>query len=186
MNANVVRWQDAGGANAIQSACDGQTRTGYACLRDQGSWARVRALGLPVILVLHDHVDRQVLLRGLGPRRLLLGAGSRPRMFDRDEVESRWLGEFIVAWPQAPDWPLQIKRGASGPAVDIVMRMAAQANPAWTGGRVFDAGFESWLMAFQRRHALDADGIIGPKTLLYLMAPTIAEPRLTLAVQERS
>jgi len=179
-------WQDSANAEAIEAACGGQTRTGYACLRDQGSWARVKSLGLPVILILHDPGDRQVLLRGFAQRRLLLGAGSEPEVFDRDEVESKWLGEYIVAWPQAPDWPLQIKRGESGPAVDIVMQMAAQASPAWTGGHVFDTGFESWLMAFQRQHALDADGIIGPKTLLYLMAPTIKEPRLSLAVEERS
>jgi murein L,D-transpeptidase YcbB/YkuD len=65
------------------------------------------------------------------------------------------------------------------------MQMAAQANPAWTGGGVFDAGFESWLMDFQRRHALAVDGVIGPRTLLYLMAPTITEPRLSMAGAER-
>jgi murein L,D-transpeptidase YcbB/YkuD len=47
-------------------------------------------------------------------------------------------------------------------------------------------GFESWLMAFQRRHGLEADGIVGPNTLLYLMAPTIAQPRLIVDQDERS
>jgi general secretion pathway protein A len=179
-------WQDGKNAHAIQAACDGQARTGYACLRDQGSWARVQSLGLPVILILHDQGDRQVLLRGLEGGRLLLGAGSEPMVFSREALESKWWGEYIVAWPQAPDWPAQIMRGESGAAVDIVMQLAAQANPAWTGGGVFDAGFESWLVDFQRRHALDADGIIGPRTLLYLMAPTITEPRLSMAGAERS
>lgn len=179
-------WQDGKNAHAIQAACDGQTRTGYACLRDQGSWARVQSLGLPVILILHDQGDRQVLLRGLRGGRLLLGTGTEPMVFSREALESKWWGEYIVAWPQAPDWPAQIMRGESGAAVDIVMQMAAQANPAWTGGGVFDAGFESWLVDFQRRHALVADGIIGPRTLLYLMAPTITEPRLTMAGAERS
>lgn len=179
-------WQDANNAHAIQAACDGQARTGYACLHDHGSWARVQSLGLPVILILHDQGDRQVLLRGLEERRLLLGAGSEPMEFSREALDSRWWGEYIVAWPQAPDWPAQIMRGESGAAVDIVMQMAAQASPAWTGGGVFDAGFESWLMDFQRRHALEADGIIGPRTLLYLMAPTITEPRLSMAGAERS
>jgi murein L,D-transpeptidase YcbB/YkuD len=43
---------------------------------------------------------------------------------------------------------------------------------------VFDKRFETWLMAFQRRNGLQADGIIGPRTLMYLVAPTIVEPRL--------
>ncbi len=179
-------WQDRNNADAIQAACSGRTRTGYACLRDRGSWSRVQNLGLPVILVLHDDVDRQVLLRGLQDRRVLLGAGAEPLLLDREQLEPTWLGEFIVAWPQAPDWPTEIKRGESGTAVDIVMQMAAKASPPWLGGNAFDAEFELWLMDFQRRHALTADGIIGPKTLLYLMAPTITEPRLSVAVEERS
>lgn len=178
-------WQDGNNADAIQAACDGQARTGYACLRDQGSWARVQNLGLPVILVLREHADRQVLLRGLQDKRVLLGAGNERLALDREQLESAWLGEFIVAWPQAPDWPAEIKRGESGAAVEIVMQMAAQASPPWLGGRVFDAGFELWLMDFQRRHALATDGIIGPKTLLYLMAPTITEPRLSMAGPRR-
>jgi len=179
-------WQDSNNADAIRAACDGQDRTGYACLRDRGSWARVQNLGLPVILVLHDQVERRVLLRGLEDNHVLLGAGTKPLLLRREKLEPAWLGDFIVAWPQAPDWPKEIKRGESGAAVEIVMEMAAQANPPWTGGSHFDAGFESWLMEFQRRHALDADGIIGPKTLLYLMAPTITEPRLSTGGEERS
>jgi general secretion pathway protein A len=178
-------WQDGNNADAIQAACDGQARTGYACLRDRGSWARVQNLGLPVILVLHDQVDRQVLLRGLEDKQVLLGAGEKRLVLNREQLEPTWLGEFIVAWPQAPDWPAEIKRGESGAAVEIVMQMAAQASPPWIGGSIFDAGFELWLMDFQRRHALVADGIIGPKTLLYLMAPTITEPRLSMAGEER-
>ena len=39
-------------------------------------------------------------------------------------------------------------------------------------------------MDFQNRKGLDADGIIGPKTLIYLMAPTITEPRLLAGTEE--
>jgi len=171
-------WQQPVHANAIQAACDGQAGTGYACLRDQGSWSRVQKLGLPVILILQGEGMHRVLLRGIEGTGLLLGAGEDSIFVDRAQVVPLWLGEYIVAWPQAPDWPIQIRRGESGAAVDIVMRMATQAEPAWKGGGVFDAGFESWLKTFQERNGLTVDGIIGPKTLLYLMAPTIVEPRL--------
>jgi general secretion pathway protein A len=104
----------------------------------------------------------------------------------RNHVEEHWLGEFLVAWPQAPDWPAEIRRGESGAAVDIVMEMAGLAQPAWDGDREFDLDFESWLTAFQRRNGLKADGIIGPNTLIHLMAPTIDEPRLVLQNEENS
>jgi general secretion pathway protein A len=179
-------WQDDGSANAIALACDGVTGTGYACLRDRGSWSRIRKLGLPVILVLQDNSSRLLLFRGFSQHGLLVGSSDDVNEVSRDAVEARWLGEYIVAWPQAPDWPGQIGRGESGAAVDIVMEMAGMADPAWSGAGIFDSGFEAWLMTFQRQHGLEADGIVGPNTLIHLMAPTINRPRLILTAAEKS
>jgi general secretion pathway protein A len=179
-------WQDQGNADAIQLACDGAMRTGYACIREQGNWSRIRQLGLPVILVLRDDETRLLVLRGFADDEVLVGGDDAPLRVTHDAIEQRWLGEYYVVWPQAPDWPLEIHRGESGAAVDIVMEMSTLAEPAWSGGRVFDEQFESWLKGFQRRNGLKADGIIGPRTLMYLVAPTIVEPRLVLASAERS
>ena len=44
--------------------------------------------------------------------------------------------------------------------------------------------FERWLMSFQVRNGLDPDGIVGPKTLLYLMRFSIEEPRLLSSLEE--
>jgi general secretion pathway protein A len=179
-------WRDRGSAHAIQSACDGAARTGFACVRGQGNWSRIRHLGLPVLLVLQVEQPRLLVLRGFGDGTLLVGADEPPLDVTRDAVEEHWLGEYLVAWPQAPDWPAEIRRGESGAAVDIVMEMAERAEPAWIGGGEFNADFEGWLTAFQRRNGLKADGIIGPNTLIHLMAPTISEPRLVLDSGERS
>ena len=178
--AMAALWQDQEGADDIQLACDGVQGRGYACWRNNGSWARVQQLGLPVLLVLQDDHMRFLLLRGMRGDGLLVGDEQSSIEVSRAALESRWLGEFIVPWPQAPDWPSQISRGETGKAVDIIMEMASLAEPAWLGEGVFDQNFESWLMAFQRRHGLTADGIVGPNTLLYLMAPTISQPRLLL------
>ena len=179
-------WRNPQSAYAIASACDGKTGTGYACIREQGNWSRIRNLGLPVLLVLQGESPRMLLLQGITERVLLVGSGPDLLELAPRAVESNWLGEYIVVWPQAPDWPAQIRRGESGAAVDLVMEMAGFAEPAWTGNGVFDAGFETWLLTFQRRHGLKADGIVGPNTLIYLMAPTIKQPRLMLAEEERS
>ena len=179
-------WQDQENGQAIQSACDGVQGSGYACLHENGSWARVQQLGLPVLLVLQGEDAKYLLLRGMTENSLLVGGEDSPLKVSRDALESSWFGEFIVPWPQAPDWPVQIQRGESGAAVEIIMEMATLADPPWRGEAVFDQSFESWLMAFQRRNGLKSDGIVGPNTLLYLMAPTISQPRLITAADERS
>ena len=179
-------WRQPDGALAIQAACNGDGATGFACLNESGTWSRIRHLGLPVVLVLNDSGQRLLLLRGFREDQAVVGDPEDSRVVARDEIEELWLGEFLVAWPQAPDWPVDIRRGQAGPAVDIVMQMAAFAEPAWQGGGAFDASFEAWLINFQRRNGLDADGIVGPNTLVYLMAPTISQPRLILASEESS
>jgi general secretion pathway protein A len=171
-------WRDAGSARAIQAACDGAARTGFACIREQGNWSRIRQLGLPVVLVLRADESRLLLLQGMSADEVLVGGPGEDLTVAHEAVEQSWLGEYYVVWPQAPDWPAEIRRGESGAAVDIVMEMATLAEPAWTGSGVFDERFETWLMGFQRRNGLRADGIIGPRTLMHLVAPTIVEPRL--------
>ncbi len=171
-------WHDNGSDMAIQSACDGDNSFGYACLRDQGSWSKIKRLGLPVVLVLQGETLFYLLLLGVDEKRLLVGLPDQSLTVSRDTVDSQWLGTYFVAWPQATGWPVEVKRGDTGPAVATIMEMATHVDVPYHGGRVFDAAFEFWLKGFQVRNGLEADGIIGRKTLLYLMTASIEEPRL--------
>ena len=177
-------WQRPDSAGAIQSACNGTPATGFACLRDSGSWTRIRQLGLPALLELPEEGGRLLPLTGLQGNEALVGSGSATRSVSRGLIEDRWFGDYILAWPQAPDWPSEIRQGDSGPAVGIVTQMAALANPPWTGGARFDEAFTAWVLDFQRRRGLETDGIIGPQTLVHLIASTITEPRLVVGSEE--
>jgi len=171
-------WHHPGAAFAIQAACNGDNSRGYACLRDQGSWSRIKRLGLPVVLVLQGEGSSYLLLHGMDENRLLVGATDGLITVSRDSVEPYWMGTYLVAWPQAPGWPVVVGRGESGPAVATIMEMAARVNLPYDGERVFDAAFEGWLKGFQTRNGLEADGIVGRNTLLHLMTASINEPQL--------
>ncbi len=171
-------WGEPDDAWALEAACQGTIGTGYACVYNQGNWSRIRQLGWPVILILNGQPERYLLLRGMKDSSLLVGAGEGRREVAREEVEQNWLGAYLVAWPQSPDWPREIRRGDTGPAVQTVLELAAQAEVPLAGARAFDTRFESWLKGFQQRHGLEMDGIVGPKTLLYLMRNSVTEPTL--------
>lgn len=171
-------WSQPGAAFTIQAACNGDDSLGYACLRDQGNWSKISRLGLPVILVLQGEETAYLLLRGIEADRLLVGTGERAVTVSRDSVESRWLGNYLVAWPQAAGWPSYIGRGDSGPAVATIMDMASRVEEPYNGEQVFDAAFELWLKDFQARNGLKPDGIVGRNTLLHLMTASIDEPQL--------
>ena len=98
-------WRDASRARAIQAACDGAVRTGFACIREQGNWSRIRQLGLPVVLVLR--ADELLIIfvitmagvqaQDLVPR--LIATIASPYYFG--SAENRWPE---VAWPLLPKW----------------------------------------------------------------------------------
>jgi general secretion pathway protein A len=171
-------WGDPGGAYAVQAACSGDGSHGYACLNDRGSWSKIRRLDLPVMLVLQTQEPSYLHVRGVAQDRLLVGTDAGLLTVSRESVDALWLGKYLVAWPQAPDWPAEISFGAQGPAVQTVMDMASRVAMPYHGERVFDGAFEGWLRDFQARNGLQADGIIGRNTLLHLMTASIEEPRL--------
>jgi len=170
-------WHDAGAANAVKAACNGDNRSGYACLRDQGSWSKIKHLNLPVVLVLQGEYPSMLLLKGMDEERLLIGGG-QPVTVMRSAVDSLWLGTYLVAWPQASGWPAEIGIGDDGPAANTVIEMAGRVAGPYQGARQFDASFELWLRTFQMRNGLEPDGIVGRHTLLYLMTASIEEPEL--------
>lgn len=170
-------WHDSGAANAVRAACNGDDSTGYACLRDQGSWSKIKRLNLPVALVLQGEYPSMLLLRGMDEQRLLVGGG-QPITVNRDALDSRWLGTYFVVWPQASGWPAEIVRGDNGPAAATVIAMAGRVDVPYQGAQLFDASFEHWLRNFQMRNGLEPDGIVGRRTLLYLMTASIEEPQM--------
>ncbi len=171
-------WRQPGAAFAIQASCNGDTGRGYACLQDQGSWAKIKRLNLPVILELQQQAPSYLLLQGLNGERLLVGSGEQRTTVSKQSVEALWFGKYLVAWPQAPGWPAEVNRGDDGPAVETIMEMASRVAMPYHGERVFDYAFENWLKNFQARNGLAADGIVGRNTLLYLMTASIEDPQL--------
>ncbi len=174
-------WQRGDDAALLESSCLGQEGLGFACVRDQGNWQRIAQLGLPVVLVLPGAPAHHVLVSGLQDQRVRIGSGAAAEWMDRSALEAHWFGEFLVAWPQDQDWPQEIRRGDQGGPVMRVLDLATRAEPPYAGEAAFGTDFEQWLMRFQTRNGLHADGIVGPKTLLYLMRFSIQEPRLLTA-----
>ena len=171
-------WRHPGAAFSIQAACNGDNSRGYACLNDQGSWSKIRRLGLPVVLVLQGQIPTWLLLQGIDGDRVLIGAEGDLQTVSKESVELLWLGSYLVAWPQASEWPAVVKRGDDGSAVSTIMEMATRVDVPYHGEQTFGADFEGWLKSYQIRNGLESDGIVGRKTLLYLMSASIDDPQI--------
>lgn len=172
----------------ISRAClnPGLSVDGVACLALRGSWAYIAQINLPVIIRLladASGVAPHVLLVGIEDEQLLLRHAGQDFRAPMRQIDRRWLGDFYVVWP---DGGQILRRGDESEAIVQLKSLASldEAQP-WTGSQdpVFDAEFERWVLAFQRRNGLRDDGMIGPATRLFLKSPHVDGPSLSLARQ---
>ena len=167
-------WGIEGQGSLLAESCNRRSNNGFACLQLQGNLRRIRDLNLPVIIELGSGESPDYLLltelRDSSADVYPLGLVSLPAL------EQDWRGRYYVIWPQDPDWPRTIRAAeAEGEIGQRLKRLAQQLVPAWQGeiSPLADPQFGSWLRTFQRNWGLEDDGIIGPETLLYLIAPSL-------------
>ena len=153
------------------------------CFRTTTTLAVIRQLGRPGILTLRDAGDQPAyaLLTHLGADAATLSAGEVVMRVPLNVLATVWRGEFSTFWRAPPTYRAPIQPGSSGPAVDALAAQLATVSgePAPVGRRGFDAALQARVSAFQRAQGLQADGIVGPTTLMQLnRASGVDEPRL--------
>ncbi len=165
-------------AEEVAEACSGEDVEGLACLQLRGNWSFVEDIDLPLILRLVEPPATHVFLAGINHNDAILRHGGQDWRVPRSRLDRRWRGDVLVAWP---DTGVVLKQGDSGALVQRMKRLAAQSEPEpWTGDvdANYDEAFSDWVAAFQRRHGLKEDGVVGPATRLFLRAPHESVPML--------
>ncbi|MBO6782299.1 MAG: L,D-transpeptidase family protein [Alphaproteobacteria bacterium] len=79
----------------------------------------------------------------------------------------------LGGWPVVPEGP-KLEEGVAEPRVAALRsRLAATKDllEPDSGSEQFDASLKQAVIAFQRRHGLDTDGVVGPATLAALNVP---------------
>lgn len=168
-------------------ACSQAEARGYSCYFQRGSWNGIRQLDRPVVLTLTDSqgINYQPALLGLdGDTAELAMAGERMR-FSVDAVSELWFGQFMLIWRPPGGTPVAISPGTQNDSVRWLRQSLAAIDenyrPPDPDSDFFDEGLQQQLVAFQRRHRLEADGLAGEKTQIIinsLIAPD-GTPRLS-------
>lgn len=164
----------------IAAACEQRTSNELVCLRMRGNWSFIQNIGLPVVLRFDEPSGAHVLLVGLNSDHALLRYQGQDWRVPIRQIERRWLGDFFVVWP---DDGGVLRPGDRGEAVVRMKRIAASLErPEWNGGidERYDDAFGRWVATFQRHHGLNEDGMIGPTTRLFLLAPHEGAPSLLI------
>lgn len=161
------------------SQCPPVLAPGVYCLHGEANLSKLASLGRPVLLHLRDSGrDAWVLLLGVDALRVRIWLAGASVTVERVALEARWNGEFIAIW-RAPDYVLLPMRiGDSGPAIDWLHARLALPAAERSGPSRFDENTLIAVKRLQARHGLLADGIVGPETLLAVIADQAIGPQL--------
>jgi general secretion pathway protein A len=134
----------------------------------------LRLLDLPALLevrVADASAPRWVSVTGMDDSRIVLAIDGEAVNVDAGTLEPLWTGRAHVLWRDFDGLGPTLRPGVRGAGVahlqDLLRRVGTDdVEPT---GR-FDEGTTKAVLEFQRRHRLDADGVVGPLTRIVLYA----------------
>ncbi|MFB3078747.1 MAG: peptidoglycan-binding protein, partial [Lysobacterales bacterium] len=147
---------------------------GFSCYFQRGSWTGIRQLDRPVVLTLTDSQGNthQPVLVSLDDDVAELSFGGKRLTFPLDEVADLWFGQFLLIWRPPGGTPVAISPGMQNENVRWLRQSLAELDsnyqPQTADSDFFDDGLQQQLMAFQRQHRLEADGLAGQKTQIII------------------
>lgn len=182
----VAAWKAPAAVRAIApDACPPLPAAGWRCLRSRASLDQLLRFDRPVLLRLR--AEPQVIwasLLGADAARVRISLDGAKLDVDRVALAAVWNGEYLALW-NAPDALESAFATGDAAALEWVRQRLRAADFNTSGTDASSAGntdLSIALRAFQARHGLRSDAILGPETLFVLSADT-SGPHLSTAGQ---
>ena len=184
------RWGLNYRADSLQTTCDQAQTAGLRCLQSNGSLQELRELNQPVILQLQTVQGlREVALVSLSSTTATIVSqeGSITRAIS--EVSDVWTGGYTLLWRAPPEYAGVMELGDRGGGVLWLRRQLVQLGhlaPTAQSSDQFDDNLVQQVLRFQRNQGMRADGKVGPRTVMRLMAAADSRiPQLSAARKDQ-
>ena len=158
----------------VQSPCEDISARGWRCERQTvKSWREFREINRPAVLTLrpqHTRETRYAALVGIEQSRANISVDGEAATLPLTSLGESWDGEFLFIWRPPGDFRRPIGLGDTSSTVEWLAITFARMDGGvgvWSAEQ-FDSHLVERVKQFQRRNNIDADGIVGLKTLLKL------------------
>ena len=168
-------------------ACAQAEANGLRCYSQRGTWTTLQQLDRPVVLTLTDEdgITHQVALVGLDDHAADLAVDGEIVTVPTEQLSRYWFGQFILVWRPAIGDDQPIRPGTQGESVrwlrESLVSLNSGERPVSVNADIYDADLQEQVIAFQRRHRLEADGLAGQKTQIIINSLLASDdiPRLS-------
>jgi general secretion pathway protein A len=160
-------------------ACSQALTQGLRCLVQRGSFAQLRLLNRPAILMLSDDggTAYQVVLRGLHEDTAQLQIGSQTAAVGIAELARYWFGDFVLLWRPGTRDVRDLSAGMHGALVRHLREQLGRwrgPDSSLAGSDAYDGDLLQAVEQFQRASRLTVDGVAGIETQVALDAALAA------------
>ena len=171
-----------------RAGCTQAAAVGYECLFQRGSWAGLRQYDRPAVLTLLDSTGatHNVVLTAIEGEFVDLSLGGVTVSHPVASLTELWFGQYLLLWRPPNGTSTALKPGSQGPDVvwlrDSLAAIDERYRTTPANAELFDNELREQVMAFQRDHRLNVDGLAGRQTQIFintLLAPDNM-PRLTI------
>ncbi|MEM9401943.1 MAG: AAA family ATPase [Pseudomonadota bacterium] len=169
--------------------CSDLSDLGFSCLQARGSLGSLRQLDRPAVLTLVSETgeSHHVVLYALRGEYADISMGGVVESHRTGDLAELWLGQYLMVWQPPNGRSVALVPGVDDPNVAWLRQSLSVIDVRYSAppldSTVYDAGLERQVMAFQRDHRLDVDGLAGRQTQIIING-LLAEstmPRLTTA-----
>jgi general secretion pathway protein A len=164
--ALIANWKAPDAMREISAdVCPASPASGWRCLRSRASLDQLLRFDRPVLLRLRAE-SRMVWasLLGADADRVRVSLDGTTHDIDRVALATAWNGDYLAIWPAPETFEAGYAAGDVAAMAWVAHRLQAdgrsRANPTTEPTAA--------LRAFQARHGLRSDGILGPETLFAL------------------
>jgi general secretion pathway protein A len=159
--------------NGTGNECLPTSTSRLRCERLQAkTWRGLQSFNRPAVLTLISPAKMEgfAVLLGIVDQTAILSVNGSAQIMPLTELGPMWTGDYVLLWQPAGVYKNPFTEGYSGPQVQWLAQQFAELDGQST--QLAEVSFNSALAQrvkiFQRNNQLQADGVVGLKTLLKL------------------
>jgi len=151
------------------TACKQAEAFSLRCLHKQGNLNSLRAHNRPAVLTLVNEQGetRYVTITSIQDELATVFSNNNEYTIKLSELDKYWYGQFILLWHKPADYYSAITPGDNGGIVNWLNTHFSD-NQNTNESQTYNNRLIEKVKAFQTRHGLAADGIVGPVTIIHL------------------